>query len=69
MLGVSDYQSNISHSALRLVIGFLKLGRPYGIFPPAECGTAALFDWPDATVSPAMAALEILGDERAIAEM
>lgn len=33
------------------------MGRPYGIFPPDECGTAALFDWPDATVSPAMAAL------------
>lgn len=56
------------------MIGFPKLGRPYGIFPPDECGTAALFDWPDAdwpdaTISPAMAALEILGDERTIAEI
>lgn len=61
--------SNVSHFMIHLVIGFLKLGRLYGIFSPGECGTAALFDWPGTTVSPAMTALEVLGDERTLFEL
>lgn len=64
MLGVSDYEP-VQNQSLCTPSGdrFLKWGRPYGIFPPDRCGTAAFFDWPNATVSPAMAALEIVGDE------